>query len=194
MDNNQHNNQHNNPQLLEGLEQGDLNRLVHNELHIDEYKSKMGDDQDIVVLSFKIGGKEPANDLVNFVEKSYDWVLDADTSSGEMDDGDYVVFIELERDPQVPAHIMELLEDLAPLAAVEMPDWRVQFHKVKGFFPADLESLSSHIPRTPDEYARAHGKMQQELDSLKAASGVEVKTTAPKNSHTESLRIAAGIL
>ena len=71
--------------------------MVHNELHVDEFKSKMGNDEDMVVLSFKVGGKEPAIDLVNFIEKSYDWVIDADTSSGEMEDGDYIVFVEMER-------------------------------------------------------------------------------------------------
>ena len=35
--------------LFEGLEQGDLKRLVHPELHIDEFKSKLGDDCDVVV-------------------------------------------------------------------------------------------------------------------------------------------------
>ena len=29
---------------------GDLKRLVHDELHIDEYKSKMGDDADVCVI------------------------------------------------------------------------------------------------------------------------------------------------
>jgi len=33
---------HNSRLLRENLEMGDLKRLVHNELHIDEYKSKMG--------------------------------------------------------------------------------------------------------------------------------------------------------
>ena len=73
---------HNN-QLNENLEEGDLKRLVHDELHIDEYKSKMGDDADVCVISFKVAGKEPAIDLVSFIEKGYDWVLDADGSSGE---------------------------------------------------------------------------------------------------------------
>ena len=40
---------HNN-QLNENLEGGDLKRLVHDELHIDEFKSKMGDDADVSEL------------------------------------------------------------------------------------------------------------------------------------------------
>ena len=35
--------------ITEGLEANDLKRLVHNELHIDEFKSKMGRDEDVVV-------------------------------------------------------------------------------------------------------------------------------------------------
>ena len=91
-------NQHKLP-LSEGLEQGDLDRLVHRKLHVDEFKSKMGSDADIIVLSFKVDGKEPARDLMNFIERGYEWILDADISSGELDDGQYLVFAELERDP-----------------------------------------------------------------------------------------------
>jgi hypothetical protein len=41
-------------QFNEGLESEDLKRLVNNDLHIDEFKSKLGKDSDVVVLSFKI--------------------------------------------------------------------------------------------------------------------------------------------
>jgi len=95
--------------LCENLEHGDLKRLIHPELHIDEYKSKMGSDEDIGVISFKVRGKEPAADLVNFVEKGYDWVLDADVSAGEKSDGDYLVFVETDRNGQLPQRILRLL-------------------------------------------------------------------------------------
>ena len=52
------NNNHNSQQFNEGLEYGDLKRLIHPELHVDEFKSKMGDDSDIVVISFKVVDKE----------------------------------------------------------------------------------------------------------------------------------------
>ena len=55
MSNNQHN--HSFKLLRENLEMGDLTRLVHDELHIDEYKSKMGTDADVCVISFKFAGK-----------------------------------------------------------------------------------------------------------------------------------------
>jgi hypothetical protein len=106
-------NYHQHSDLTEGLEKNDLSRLVHPELHIDEFKSKLGDDADVVVLSFKLASKEPADDLVAFVEKGYTWVLDADKSSGEMDDGSYVVFVELDRNDKSAENIMDLLKELA---------------------------------------------------------------------------------
>lgn len=160
-------------------------------MHVDEYKSKMGNDEDMVVVSFKVGGKEPAQDLVNFVEKGYDWVVDADTSSGEMDDGDYIVFVELERTPKVADQIIEMIQDLVGLTDNEITDWRVRYHK--GHDDHDLESLHTLIPKTPHDYLQKVSKDHEELDKLKAASGVRVDTKAPKNDFTESLRVAAGI-
>lgn len=181
-------------QLKEGLEKGDLARLVHNELHIDEYKSKMGNDEDIVVVSFKVGGKDPAVDLVNFIEKGYDWVIDADTSAGEMEDGDYIVFVEMERTNRVPKQIIELVTDMVNLTDNEIDTWRVRYYKNKDEHKLDEDHLRSMIPATPAEYAQRVSRDTDALDKLKAASGVEVTTKAPKNEYTESLKIAAGII
>jgi len=194
---NQHkmdNNQHQHQQLKEGLEIGDLARLVHDELHLDEYKSKMGEDADIVVITFKVKGKEPATDLVNFIEKSYDWILDADTSAGEMDDGDYIVFVETERTPTVAEHILQMLEELQTLTDIDLDDWRVFYQKNNTGHHADRQELTNLIPKTPSEYKQKYGqKDQEEMDQLKIAAGIPVTTKAPKNDFTESLRIAAGI-
>jgi len=177
--------------LNEGLEAGDLKRLVHPELHIDEFKSKLGDDCDVVVVSFKVDSKEPANDLTGFIEKGYDWVLDADVSSGEMDDGSYIVFLELERDEQTAENIMKLMDDLMNLTEQEVDEWRVRYYKSRQEKMLSLEALQELIPSSPEAYEKEYGN--EVLDQLKTAAGVDVDTKAPKNDFTESLRIAAGI-
>jgi hypothetical protein len=179
--------------LLENLEMGDLKRLVHPELHIDEYKSKMGEDSDVCVLSFKVSGKEPSSDLVNFIEKGYGYVLDADVSSGEKEGGDYLVFIELDRTPELPIQIIEIMEDVMNLSGQDLSDWRVRYRKSTVDYNATEEDLKKIIPLTPDEYNKKYEREQEEIDSLKTAAGVEVTTKAPKNEFTESLRIAAGL-
>lgn len=184
---------HNNQHINENLEHGDLKRLIHNELHIDEYKSKMGDDADICVISFKVSGKEPSADLVSFIEKGYDWVLDADVSSGEKEGGDYLVFVELDRNEDLPNQIIAMMKDIMNLTEQSIDEWRVRYYKSTTDHPLTAEILAKIIPMTPEQYKKKYAKETEELDSLKAAAGVEVTTTAPKNEFTESLRIAAGL-
>jgi hypothetical protein len=180
--------------LFEGLEKGDLKRLVHAEMHIDEFKSKLGRDEDICVVSFKVTGKEPAIDLVNFIEKGYQWVIDADVSSGEMDDGDYIVFVECERDKDIPENIVKMMDDVMNVTGQKPSQWRVRYYHDTTDHPLTVASLNDLIPQTPEEYAKRFGEKDRDLDKLKAAAGVKVSTKAPKNDTTESLRIAAGIL
>ena len=187
--------------LNEGLEKADLMRLVHPELHIDEFKSKLGNDEDVVVLSFKVRGKEPALDLVNFIEKGYPWVIDADVSSGEMEDGDYIVFVEAERQSGIAQEIMAMMADIMNLTAQELADWTVRYRGGDRDHPLESSSLTKLIPASPEEYLKKFGtadsddeaESDPELDKLKAVSGVKVNTKAPNNEFTESLRRAAGI-
>ena len=180
-------------ELKEGLEKGDLERLVSPKISIDEYKSKMGSDEEIVVVSFTLQGKEPALDLVNFVEKSYEWVADADVSSGEVFDGSYIVFVEIERTPDVAEQIVEMLQDLERLTEHKVQDWKVEYAKTKQTVEPDVESLKAAIPGTPHEYRTIAKRQSNEIDQLKTAAGVRVDTVAPKNDFTESIRIMAGI-
>jgi hypothetical protein len=162
----------------------------------------MGDDSDVCVVSFKVSGKEPSADLVSFIEKGYEFVLDADVSSGEKEGGDYLVFVELERAPELPEQIITIMEDLMNLTAQELSDWRVRYHKSSVDHDLTEESLEKIIPLSPDAYSAKYDKEdkveldhaeQEEIDQIKTAAGVPVTTTAPVNDFTESLRIAAGI-
>ena len=62
-----------NKQLNEGLEYKSLENMVKPTLHIDEFSSKMGDDDDIVVVSFYVTDNTAATDLVNWFEKGYEF-------------------------------------------------------------------------------------------------------------------------
>jgi hypothetical protein len=178
--------------INEGLEANDLKRLVHNELHIDEYKSKMGKDEDVVVISFKIKGREPALDLVNFIEKGYDWVIDADLSAGELDDGDFIVFVECDREPNFPENAIQMLEDIMRLTDQKLSDWRLLTRSSPQEHELTADNIQMLVPLTTEDYLRRYGN--KALDEMRVAAGVNVNTKAPKNNHTQSLRSLAGIL
>jgi hypothetical protein len=181
---------HNN--INEGLEQNDLKRLVIPELHIDEYKSKMGKDEDVIVLSFKVRGREPAEDLVNFIEKGYEWILDADVSAGEMDDGDFLVFVECDREPEVADNVIAMMQNVMNLTDQQFDDWSVQIRSNPTRIELSADNIKNNVPLTSSSYRAKYGK--KELDEMRNAAGIPVTTRAPKNDHTQSLRSLAGIL
>lgn len=181
-----------NNNVNEGLEQNDLKRLIKPELHIDEYKSKMGKDEDVVVLSFKVNGKEPAEDLVNFIEKGYDWVLDADVSAGEMYDGDFLVFVECDRDPELADRVVEMIHDIMNLTDQKLSEWSMQIRSNPAQLELSVDNIKNNVPLTSSSYLAKYGK--KELDEMRNAAGIAVTTRAPKNDHTQTLRSLAGIL
>jgi hypothetical protein len=83
--------------LTEGLKRNELKDMVSDVFTVDRYTSKMGEDRDILVLAFRVKEKYPAQDLMEFLEKGYTYILDADMSTGEENDGQYQVFVEIER-------------------------------------------------------------------------------------------------
>lgn len=182
--------------LTEGIQHGELGRLVKPAMEIDTYRSKMGEDKDIVVVGFTVLGKEPADDLVNFIEKSYDWVLDADISSGETSDGNYIVFVELQRKPESAKHIHTMLEDMMNLTDQKVEDWVFSYYKGAENLPVTLENLEKTIIKTSEEYEQKTSLDLDEaieLNKLRALSGVQVKPSKITDLQILDLQRFAGI-
>ena len=137
-------------QLNEELRGGDLEELVKNVFEIDSYKSKMGEDQDIVVVSFTVTSKDPAQDLINFIERGYDFVLDADLSTGELSNGEYKVFVEIERNSKISSQIIEMLDGVSKLTNID--EFRFRYYKSFASQLATQENLKSAIPGSNQEY------------------------------------------
>ena len=136
-------------QLCEGLKPNDLKDLVNPIIEIDTYKSVMGDDENVIVLSFSINGNDAAKDFENFVEQGYKFVLDSDVSSGEADDdGNYKVFIEVERHPKSISQIEDILYGLTQLSGVEK--WKFRYYKDLQSYPID--EIKNIVPTTPEGY------------------------------------------
>jgi hypothetical protein len=137
-------------QINEGLLAGDLRMLVDNIFEIDSYSSKMGEDTDIVVLAFTVKTQGPATDLVTFMENGYDFVLDADASPGELSDGKYKVFVEIERNRRIHEQILELLSGIGLLADID--NFKFRYHKSFHSVDADEKNLDEMVPKTKDAY------------------------------------------
>lgn len=137
-------------QFNEELQARDLHNLVDNIFEVDSYASKMGSDRDVVVISFTVEELAPAKDLVNFVERGYDFVLDADATPGELENGQYKVFVEIERNRRIGEQVMELLDGVGKLTGIEK--FKFRYHKSFSSIPVDETTITETIPTTGDEY------------------------------------------
>jgi len=148
--------------LVEGLRRADLTDTIDPLFTVDQFQSKMGNDQNIIVLRFRAVDKEPAIDLMEFIEKGYSFVLDADISSGEERDGKYSIFVELERSEEAPEHISDLLNGISQLCNCE--NWRFRWYKDIEGHNFSKEDIAENIPLTPEEYkSRVNGSDTAEV-------------------------------
>jgi len=136
--------------ITEGLRKGDLKDLIYPEFKVDTFRSKMGEDQDVCVIAFQAQERLPAKDLMEFVEKGYDFVLDADVSSGENPKGEYTVFVELERTPNIAGNIREMLYGLKKLTGIT--EWQFSYYKYPEKLLANESNLEEQVPATTDAY------------------------------------------
>lgn len=139
--------------INESLRASDLRHFVKRVFEIDSYRSKIGNDSDIVVLSFTVEGEDPAKDLENFIEMGYEFVVDADVSTGETDDGTYKVFVELERSRHVAKEIRELLDGVEKVTG--MGTLKFRYFKSFKSIEATLDNLKEFIPTDKAGYEEA---------------------------------------
>jgi len=191
--------------LTEGSYKGDLQRLVDPEIHIDQHRSKMGEDDDVIVCSFKLMGKEPAQDLATFLETGYDFILDADASPGEVSPGKFLVFFELSRRTTAVDRIWQIVTEVLNLTLQDMDEWRFAYGTpdVRGSrrkfmtYEFTKENLERLIPMSPREYRELHDEDKQDSDDIAAMKNIAqipVNQTAPKDDEMDALRQAAGTL
>jgi hypothetical protein len=173
--------------IFEGLRHKDMTGIVKPEIHIDEFSSKMGDDDEIVVVSFYVRDGKAADDLVNWFEAGYEYVLDADRSPGEIKPNRYLVYIELKRRSNTVKKIAELLDELGTLTEHEPSDWRVVYKDYSEQF--SVEGLESVIPLSPHEYRRHKEKA---LNEYRFIAGLPIKSHVSRDPEICALLRSAG--
>jgi hypothetical protein len=183
------NNSNNNP-LFESLEYKELEGLMKPTLHVDEFSSKMGDDDDIIVVSFFLRDQQAAKDLMNWFEKGYDFVLDADRSPGEIKPSRYLVYVEIRRRSTAGGNVEQLLNDLNTLTEFDVDDWTMHYRGKD--VPFSRDTFDSTVPLSPKAY---RDRYESDLNEMRIAAGMPVVTTYDrKDPALQAIQTAAGLL
>ena len=184
-------NKHSNNLLSESLGFKDLDGLMKPTIHVDEFSSKMGDDDDVIVVSFFLRDQQAAKDLMSWFEKGYDFVLDADRSPGEIKPNRYLVYVEIRRRSTAGGHVEMLLNDLNTLTEFEdSKDWTMHYKGKE--VPFTRDTFDRLVPLSPRAYRERYEK---DLNEVRVAAGLPVVVSYDKRDRAlQTIQSAAGIL
>lgn len=159
-------------------------------IHIDEFSSKMGDDDEILVASFFVRDRQAAKDIVNWLEKGYDAVIDADMSPGEIKPNRYLVYAEMKRRSNAADKLEEILSDFSTLTEFEDSGKWTMVYRGKSV-PWSVDNFNATVPTSPKDYRK---RVESELNEVRVASGLPVKQIYEREPDIKTLQSAAGLI
>ena len=181
--------QDNMKKINEGLEYKAMVDMVKPSVYVDEFKSKVGEDDAYVVLSFYVHNIIVAEDLVKWFETGYPFVIDADRSPGEIEPNRYLVFVEIKRRTQLIEQIKEMLEDFSTLTDLKLEDWTITYERED--YPFDPEILLDKLILSPQSYREKH---EMDLNEMRMAAGVPHKNVyRNKDADLNNMRMLANL-
>lgn len=173
-----------------GFEVGDLTDVLIPTIHVDQYKSKMGRDDKNCVISFALDDKAAAQDLVDFLERGYEFIVDADVSNSEVSNGRYLVFAEIRRISTLYDHIEKIISDLKAASKIKPSKWSFKFMKEKDYMPLTRENFEAKVPLSSRSYRKQYIKP---IEDMKNIAGLPVKTPPVEDKELKGLQSLAGI-
>lgn len=176
--------------LLEGFDYMDLEGQLEPHISVDEYSAKMGKDSEIVTLAFTVKSEAAGNDLVDWLERGYSFILDAQVSDGEISSGKYLVFAEMDRRTTVPDRIIEVLNDLETLTGMKAKDYTIEIDDEE--YDADESILKQKIILSPKEY-KLDEEREEELNEMRTIAGLKTSNIYQQDDEIKKYKAIAGL-
>lgn len=143
------------------MQNNDLKDHVLATVSIDQFKSKLGKDENVVVVSIQVKDAEPSKDLSLFIEKGHD-IVDADTSPGPDENGYYKVFVEISRNQKLYNSIEKILDDVKR-ADNSIDTFMFTSYNVKDPQPFNKQNFSASVFDNSYDYTIATNPQAQEI-------------------------------
>lgn len=149
----------------------EMTNLVTPIISIDEYKPKIGEANETVVVAFEVAFEQPAKDLSNLIETDITENLDVDISQGPNKNGNYMVFVEFERDKKLAEKIMSVVKVASQVTGIT--EWKYSYYKGDNTQDLTEDNLSSTIITDQEQYVLKYMNTQNEsLERVKHLAGL----------------------
>lgn len=143
---------------------GEMDGLVTPIISIDEYKPKIGEVHDTVVVAFEVKFEQAAHDLSNLLETDVTENLDVDISQGPGKDGTYIVFIEFKRDQELIDKILSITKTVSNVTS--KTKWKFNYYKGEKALPLSKENLIKFVITDKKEYKSRFSPRPEDEDEI----------------------------
>lgn len=148
--------------INEGVEHNGLRDLVKTQISIDQYKSKVGKDENIIVVAFSVLDKDPAGDLSQFLETGVD-AYDVDVSNGPDEEGYYSVFLEIDRNSKAWDTVSDIVKQVKNLDN-NFEDVTFVSYENKTPQPLTQENFENSVIISSYDYVMKHNPDAKEIN------------------------------
>ena len=152
---------------------GEMVNLVNPVISVDQYKPKIGEANETVVVAFECMLEGAATDLSNLIETDVVSHLDVDMSQGPNDNGNYLVFVEFERNNNLHKSIMEIINTVSKVT--EINEWSFDYYKGDSTKELNETNLSDSVLDNPEQYVLKYSQAvdtNEDLDRVKHLAGI----------------------
>lgn len=126
--------------LREYVEALDLKGLVEPVIGIDMFDSKVGENDEVIVVDFEVATEAAGNDIVTFMDSSVIEMIDVEVSPAPGPNGKYRVFFEFMRDVEFAKKLLGVLQDMVRLTGPVQ--WKIQsLHDNKNIVPLSVDEF-----------------------------------------------------
>ena len=164
---------------MKSIDHLEMQNYISEVIAVDSFAAKLGKDEDVCVLKFQSNNKTVAEDLVNFIETGCDLVLDADMSPAKNDQGLYNIFVEIERNDDLPKKIIEVIRDVEQVSG--MLPWQFKFYKNENLYALNDENINTIVPTSPSQYKLlTDDKIEEDIKAFFESASVVTKRVKGK--------------
>lgn len=128
--------------LCEDLREKDLANLISSYVSVDEYTSKI--DEDNITVAFFVNELDAAEELEDFIEKFYYIeIRDIEISDSLTDDNKYIIFVELERNDSFPKIFLDMIDTINYVA--DNKDWNFSTYQMNKPVELSLANIRKYV-------------------------------------------------
>ena len=149
---------------------GEMVNIVNPTISIDQYKPKIGEANETVVVAFECSQERAAGDLSNLIETDIVESLDVDISQGPNNDGNYLVFVEFARDNKLHNRIMEIMKCVSNVT--EITEWQYEYYKGTGAVDLNEDNLKETVLDNQEQYVLKYAQQNENLNRVKQLAGL----------------------